>query len=192
MQRGGVVLCREEVWFCSERGCGFVQRGGVVLFREGVWFCSERGCGFVQRGGVVSAFAFLVKSRVCDVKKNAPFSPLSRHEVDVQHFKVMKDGKGSYFLWAEKFPSLNQLVEFYKTTSISKQKQIYLHDGTREESSGGVRVRGLYDFIAEESDELGFRAGDVIEVLDQSDSAWWRGRLRGQTGLFPSNYITPL
>ncbi|MGH0182375.1 UNVERIFIED_CONTAM: hypothetical protein FKN15_009006 [Acipenser sinensis] len=55
----------------------------------------------------------------------------------------------------------------------------------REESSGGVRVRGLYDFIAEESDELGFRAGDVIEVLDQSDSAWWRGRLRGQTGLFP-------
>ncbi|MGH0187908.1 UNVERIFIED_CONTAM: hypothetical protein FKN15_027061 [Acipenser sinensis] len=60
------------------------------------------------------------------------------------------------------------------------------------QSSGGVRVRGLYDFIAEESDELGFRAGDVIEVLDQSDSAWWRGRLRGQTGLFPSNYITPL
>ncbi|MBN3277116.1 GRAP2 protein, partial [Polyodon spathula] len=179
---------------------------------------------------------------------------LTVHETDVQHFKVMKDGKGSYFLWTEKFPSLNQLVEFYKMTSISKQKQIFLVDGTREEGkrgsleerfesapptqrrqseipvthqmkrgsleeraqtgggfgnssglpppprrqsdppqcSGGLRVRGLYDFIAEESDELGFRAGDVIEVLDQSDSAWWRGRLRGQTGLFPSNYITPL
>ncbi|NIG59581.1 GRB2-related adapter protein 2-like [Pontoporia blainvillei] len=45
----------------------------------------------------------------------------------------MKDNKGNYFLWTEKFPSLNKLVDYYRTTSISKQKQIFLRDRTREE-----------------------------------------------------------
>lgn len=51
-----------------------------------------------------------------------------RHESDVQHFRVMTDTKGQYFLWSEKFSSLNKLVEFYKTTSISKTRKIYLSD----------------------------------------------------------------
>lgn len=58
---------------------------------------------------------------------------ISRHEDDVQHFKVMRDNKGNYFLWTEKFPSLNKLVDYYRTTSISKQKQIFLRDRTQED-----------------------------------------------------------
>uniref|UniRef100_A0A3Q2PLF3 Osteoclast-stimulating factor 1 n=1 Tax=Fundulus heteroclitus TaxID=8078 RepID=A0A3Q2PLF3_FUNHE len=116
------------------------------------------------------------------------FSISVKHENDVQHFKVMRDNKGQYFLWSEKFTSLNKLVEFYKTTSISKTRMICLND---EMSTLGPRVRALYDFTAEEDDELGFCAGDVIDVLDRSDQSWWRGRLRGQSGLFPANY-TPI
>lgn len=55
-----------------------------------------------------------------------------------------------------------------------------------------VQVKALYDFIAEEEDELGFCAGDVIEVLDHSDESWWKGRLRGKNGLFPANYTMQL
>lgn len=55
-----------------------------------------------------------------------------------------------------------------------------------------VHVKALYDFIAEEDDELGFCVGDVIEVLDRSDPSWWRGKLRGTSGLFPANYTTLL
>lgn len=57
-----------------------------------------------------------------------PRCPL-RHESDVQHFKVMSDHRGQYFLWSKKFTSLNKLVEFYKTASISKTREIYLDDG---------------------------------------------------------------
>lgn len=46
----------------------------------------------------------------------------------------------------------------------------------------------MYDFTAEEDDELGFSFGEIIEVLDRSDTSWWKGRLRGRTGLFPANY----
>lgn len=55
-----------------------------------------------------------------------------------------------------------------------------------------MKVKALYDFIAEEQDELNFSAGDIIEVVDQPESFWWVGQLRGRTGLFPTNYITPL
>uniref|UniRef100_A0A3B3U4V6 Osteoclast-stimulating factor 1 n=1 Tax=Poecilia latipinna TaxID=48699 RepID=A0A3B3U4V6_9TELE len=179
------------------------------------------------------------------------FSISVKHENDVQHFKVMRDNKGQYFLWSEKFTSLNKLVEFYKTTSISKTRQICLQDGCQEgrsppenkariypncsalicffvflfqakrpgfeerahtightgrsspissacpprrtsETMPLPSVRALYNFTAEEDDELGFCAGDIIEVLDRSDQAWWRGRLRGQSGLFPANHTAPI
>ncbi|XP_040610034.1 GRB2-related adapter protein 2 isoform X3 [Mesocricetus auratus] len=231
------------------------------------------------------------------------FSISVRHEDDVQHFKVMRDNKGNYFLWTEKFPSLNKLVDYYRTTSISKQKQIFLRDGTREDQShrgnsldrkfqgspqpsgnvgeetrplmnrklsdnpptrpqqyhqhqqppppfppgpqhppqrylqhhhfhqdrrggsldindghcgiggemnatvmhrrhtdpvqlqvaGRVRwARALYDFEALEEDELGFRSGEVVEVLDSSNPSWWTGRLHNKLGLFPANYVAPM
>ena len=55
-----------------------------------------------------------------------------------------------------------------------------------------IKVKALYDFTVEEDDELGFSSGDVIEVLDRSDATWWKGRLRGKSGLFPANYTSPL
>lgn len=55
-----------------------------------------------------------------------------------------------------------------------------------------MQVRVLYSFHAEETDELGFNAGDIIKVLECSDQAWWKGQLRGKTGLFPSNYTKPI
>lgn len=55
--------------------------------------------------------------------------PSDRHESDVQHFKVMREAGGQYYLWSERFSSLNKLVEFYKSASISKTREIYLSDG---------------------------------------------------------------
>ena len=38
--------------------------------------------------------------------------------------------------------------------------------------------------------ELKFRAGDVVEVINQGElGGWWEGRLGQQTGYFPSNYF---
>uniref|UniRef100_A0A3B4ABB2 Osteoclast-stimulating factor 1 n=1 Tax=Periophthalmus magnuspinnatus TaxID=409849 RepID=A0A3B4ABB2_9GOBI len=119
------------------------------------------------------------------------FSISVRHDNDVQHFKVMRDNKGQYFLWSEKFTSLNKLVEYYKTSTISKTKEIYLNDGTPGTRSPSS-TQALYDFTAEEEDELEFRAGDIIEVLDRNDPSWWRGKLRGKSGLFPANYTEQL
>jgi LAS seventeen-binding protein 1/2 len=36
---------------------------------------------------------------------------------------------------------------------------------------------------------LSFNTGDVIQVVDKSNSNWWTGRLNGREGLFPSSYV---
>ncbi|XP_067441520.1 GRB2-related adapter protein 2b [Thunnus thynnus] len=56
------------------------------------------------------------------------FSISVRHPADVQHFKVLRDSRGQYYLWSKKFPSLNQMVEHYKKNSISIQVPIFLQE----------------------------------------------------------------
>lgn len=54
------------------------------------------------------------------------------------------------------------------------------------------RVRALFDFQPSEAGELQFRKGDVIAVLESVYKDWWKGSLRGQTGIFPLNYVEKL
>lgn len=54
------------------------------------------------------------------------------------------------------------------------------------------RVRALFDFVASDPDELTFRKGDIIAVLESVYKDWWKGLLRGQTGIFPLNYVEKL
>ena len=53
---------------------------------------------------------------------------ISRFGGSVQHFKVLRDGAGKYFLWVVKFNSLNQLVDYHRTSSVSRTQTIYLKD----------------------------------------------------------------
>ncbi|KAF2763631.1 hypothetical protein EJ03DRAFT_65509 [Teratosphaeria nubilosa] len=54
------------------------------------------------------------------------------------------------------------------------------------------RVRALYDFTPSEPGELAFRKDDIIAVLESVYKDWWKGSLRGQTGIFPLNYVEKL
>ena len=47
----------------------------------------------------------------------------------------------------------------------------------------------MWDRDAEESDELAFRVGDVIEILDMSDDTWWQGSIGEATGWFPASFV---
>jgi len=52
-------------------------------------------------------------------------------------------------------------------------------------------VVALYDFAAQADGDLSFNTGDRIEVVERGASAedWWTGRLNGQQGVFPGNYV---
>ncbi|XP_069021527.1 GRB2-related adapter protein 2a [Embiotoca jacksoni] len=262
------ILSPEDHWCKAEMNGqeGFVPQNYIEMQSPG-WFqenASRSAAEELLRCRDVGAFVI----RGCQ-SSPGDFSISVKHESDVQHFKVMRDNKGQYYLWSEKFTSLNKLVEFYKTMSISKTREIYLDDGSPDyrspsaaqvkrgslpeqrnaaaaitttprrasdqpnnqlakragleerahtightgrsspvcsaypprrtsetmplpQRAQAVQVKALYDFAAEEDDELGFSAGDVIEVLDRSDASWWKGKLRGRSGLFPANYTSQM
>lgn len=263
------ILSPQDEWYKAEMNGqeGFVPQNYIEM-QTPRWFqenASRSAAEEILRQKDVGVFVI----RGCQ-SSPGDFSISVKHESDVQHFKVMRDNKGNYFLWSEKFTSLNKLVDYYKATSISKTREIYLNDGSLDSKSPSMaqsvkrgslpeqrstaapivasprrasdqpanqlakrvgleerahtightgrsspitashpprrtsdtmplpqrasvpQVKALYDFTAEEDDELGFIAGDIIEVLDRSDASWWRGRLRGKSGLFPANYTIQL
>lgn len=52
------------------------------------------------------------------------------------------------------------------------------------------RAIALYDFAAEREEELSLKAGDVVVVIDDTDTeGWWEGVLGGVSGFFPGSYV---
>ncbi|XP_012582896.1 PREDICTED: intersectin-2 isoform X3 [Condylura cristata] len=51
------------------------------------------------------------------------------------------------------------------------------------------QVIAMYDYTANNEDELNFSKGQLINVLNKDDPDWWQGEVSGVTGLFPSNYV---
>jgi growth factor receptor-binding protein 2 len=65
----------------------------------------------------------------------------------VQHFKVLRDAQGKFFLWVVKFNSLNELVEYHRTSSVSRSQDVKLRDMIAEE----VRFVPLEKWVNENS-----------------------------------------
>ncbi|XP_046662607.1 unconventional myosin-Ie-like [Homalodisca vitripennis] len=54
------------------------------------------------------------------------------------------------------------------------------------------RCRALYDYSAQDLDEISFKEGDIIDLIKEHEGGWWTGRLRGKEGLLPANYVQKL
>lgn len=130
--------------------------------------------------------AFLIRH-----SENSPedFSASVKFNNSVQHFKIFfRDNK--YFIWARPFESFNELVDYYRTTSISRSQQIFLRDMSEE----GKLYQAAYDFQAEDESELSMRKGDIVRVTETSDPNWWsaENEKTGKSGIVPCQYLTQL
>uniref|UniRef100_UPI00358E8A56 growth factor receptor-bound protein 2 isoform X2 n=1 Tax=Myxine glutinosa TaxID=7769 RepID=UPI00358E8A56 len=177
----------DQNWYKAELNGkdGFIPKNYIEM-KPHVWFRGKISRAKAEELLNRQKFdgAFLVRD-----SESAPgdFSLSVKFGNDVQHFKVLRDGAGKYFLWVVKFSSLNELVEYHRTTSVSRTQQIFLRD--MEQIQQQMYVQALFDFEPQEEGELGFRRGDFIQVVDNSDANWWKGICKGQSGMFPRNYV---
>ncbi|KAI1208264.1 uncharacterized protein F4807DRAFT_157943 [Annulohypoxylon truncatum] len=77
-------------------------------------------------------------------------------------------------------------------SAATSQAEPILSHPTGTTAATVSRVRALYDFVPSEPGELEFKKGDIIAVLESVYKDWWRGSLKGRTGIFPLNYVEKL
>ncbi|XP_062515653.1 neutrophil cytosol factor 2-like [Corticium candelabrum] len=53
-------------------------------------------------------------------------------------------------------------------------------------------AEALYDYDAGQAGDLGFREGDIIQVIIEVNEEWLEGRSRGNMGIFPKSYVKRL
>ncbi|WBW73375.1 cofilin/tropomyosin family [Schizosaccharomyces osmophilus] len=82
------------------------------------------------------------------------------------------------------FPS--NYVELLQEETIAP---VQASESNVESGSGLISVKAVYDYEAQEGNELTFFENDIITDVDRIDPNWWEGECHGRRGLFPSNYV---
>jgi len=49
-----------------------------------------------------------------------------------------------------------------------------------------------YNENGQDADDLSFAAGDIIEIVEETNADWWMGKVNGKQALFPSSYVEKL
>ncbi|CAH2004424.1 unnamed protein product [Acanthoscelides obtectus] len=52
-----------------------------------------------------------------------------------------------------------------------------------------VLAEAVFDHVAIEPEELAFRSGDLVEVLETKNRDWWWGSSGGRSGWFPAHFV---
>lgn len=96
-------------------------------------------------------------------------------------------------------PPVSQSGEIQHTTSDDQACEGDLRNVTQERSQaapenhdqrGGIQAIAQYDYDKAEDNEIQLREGEHVVDIDMVDQDWWLGsNIRGERGLFPSNYV---
>ncbi|KAM7373957.1 hypothetical protein PAMP_006641 [Pampus punctatissimus] len=106
----------------------------------------------------------------------------------------------------QEFEALPALLEFYKihyldTTTLIEPISKAKHTGfisSSSSSSVGVPqqpeeaefVRALFDFPGNDEEDLPFRKGDILRVLEKPEEQWWNAaNQKGRAGMIPVPYV---
>jgi len=208
-------LDEDKNWFRAELNgqIGYVPKNRVEL-KPNNWYqgrLTRRDAENILLGAHIADGAFLVRD-----SESTPgdFSLSVRFDNNVEHYRVLRDPSesgfsyfssliklsiaGKYFLWVVKFNSLNELIEYHRTHSISRTLNILLRDhnfqsrnshpqavsqqhqmpiqprqqnGFQQSSNESFVAVAAYRFVGEEDNELSFEPHEQINV-----QVYWDGR----------------
>ncbi|XP_073437942.1 nebulette isoform X6 [Dendrobates tinctorius] len=88
-------------------------------------------------------------------------------------------------------PSQSQGFGYMNPSSMSSMRSMH----SPHSPSPSLRTfRAMYDYSAQDDDEVSFRDGDYIVNVQPIDEGWMYGTVQrtGKTGMLPANYIEPV
>lgn len=108
-----------------------------------------------------------------------------KEENKVSHYiinKIQTGGMIRFRIGDQEFPDLPSLLNFYKTHYLDTTS--LLRPAPRE------KYMAKYDFPGRDPEDLPFKKGEVLTILQKDEDQWWTARNgQGSTGLVPVPYI---
>ncbi|XP_046814366.1 intersectin-1 isoform X9 [Vespa crabro] len=191
----------------TETGDLSFNQGEVILVikKEGDWWtgCIGDKTGIFPSNYVEKCDAPTQRGRKPEiVQVIAPYQATSAEQLDLQRGQLIMIRKKTDSGWWEgelqargKKRQIGWFPASYvkPLTSSSNRSTPVSHGYQDSPTDPNVeRVMALYPYQAQNEDELTFEKGDVITVLAKDEATWWKGELNGVSGVFPSNYVSPM
>jgi len=126
----------------------------------------------------------------------------------VSQYIVKRQSDNSYTIGDQNFADLPQLLEFYRvhyldtTTLVSPVERTDVRPErpplvpSASVDSPGLRasktlVKTVYDFPGKDEEDLPFRKGEILEIINKQEEQWWTAKNdEGRQGSIPVNYVT--
>ncbi|XP_062533527.1 SH3 domain-containing kinase-binding protein 1 isoform X2 [Armigeres subalbatus] len=75
---------------------------------------------------------------------------------------------------------------FVRVLEPDDTNPVVLRDKTAAQNR---RCKVIYSYQENKPDELTLAVGDIVEIFEEVEEGWWKGKLKGKTGVFPSNFV---
>lgn len=94
----------------------------------------------------------------------------------------------------EDLPEEQEVHDLARGAATAVAEQSFGHEQVQDShaaASGGKRAVIEYDYEKAEDNEIELKEGEYVTNIEMIDDDWWMGtNSQGESGLFPSNYVT--
>ncbi|RDD43410.1 Guanine nucleotide exchange factor VAV3 [Trichoplax sp. H2] len=164
------------------------------------WFVGKKGRNDVKFTGINLNGIFVVREserRVGELTLDLQFKGI------IKHIKIMYENEEYYLVEVNRFKSLPDLIEYYKSISLKESfpelntnlimsfKEAQNLKNNRNMQGKSKFAIALYNFDAENEQELSLKINDKIKLTTTTctEIGWLHGACNGKTGFFPSKYV---
>lgn len=124
-----------------------------------------------------------IRPKVEDVETNEEIAPALNENSD-KVIDISQDVNGNN--------EHNSIVK-----GVEAETEVVANDELITNGKHDINAVALYDYQAADNTEISFDPEDIIGCIQKVDPGWWHGKVmsgqyKGQTGLFPANYVQEL
>ncbi|KAI8120801.1 Src substrate cortactin [Lucilia cuprina] len=116
--------------------------------------------------------------------------PLYQNQSEIQQHSVPKSPEPSIQEPQQQQQQQAQPVS-QTETAVAQEPELYGNSENLADYIEDTHIHAiaLYDYQANDDDEISFDPDDIITHIEMIDEGWWRGLCKNRYGLFPANYV---
>ncbi|XP_037825861.1 src substrate cortactin-like [Lucilia sericata] len=117
--------------------------------------------------------------------------PLYQNQSEIQQHSVPKSPEPSIQEQQQQQQQQQAQPVSQTETAVAQEPELYGNSENLADYIEDTHIHAiaLYDYQANDDDEISFDPDDIITHIEMIDEGWWRGLCKNRYGLFPANYV---